>query len=168
MPNSKLWVLVSFMAQIRESDSESRCRMATRSAQPSPEGSGLVLQAAPCGRSGAIPEWRNAGLLGSAGPNFQFPARPGRRRRLPQGGLRPSCGHMFQRSVVQFSFASFLLLISVESFSTNTLRMQDYKPPSKIVVCGAGVIGASVAYYLSLKGGKATIIDRAGQVVPFD
>jgi hypothetical protein len=42
--------------------------------------------------------------------------------------------------------------------------MQGYKPPEKVVICGAGVIGASVAYYLSLRGTAAVIVDRAGFV----
>ncbi len=43
--------------------------------------------------------------------------------------------------------------------------MQGYKPPEKVVICGAGVIGASVAYYLSLRGTAAVIVDRAGFVI---
>ena len=32
----------------------------------------------------------------------------------------------------------------------------------RVVVCGAGVIGAAVAYYLSLRGVAATVVERAG------
>lgn len=32
----------------------------------------------------------------------------------------------------------------------------------KVIICGAGVIGASIAYYLSLRGVKAIVIDRCG------
>lgn len=35
-------------------------------------------------------------------------------------------------------------------------------PPAQVVICGAGVIGAAVAYYLSLRGIRATIIERSG------
>ena len=34
--------------------------------------------------------------------------------------------------------------------------------PSKVVICGAGVIGAAVAYYLSRRGVRATVIERYG------
>jgi hypothetical protein len=57
-----------------------------------------------------------------------------------------------------------LVTLSVNAFSTKGIRMQGYKPPEKVVICGAGVIGASVAYYLSLRGTAAVIIDRAGFV----
>src|SRR5215510_10922636 len=33
---------------------------------------------------------------------------------------------------------------------------------ARVVICGAGVIGAAVAYYLSLRGVAATIIERCG------
>ena len=32
---------------------------------------------------------------------------------------------------------------------------------SRIVVCGAGVVGASIAYFLSRRGAKPLIVDRA-------
>jgi glycine/D-amino acid oxidase-like deaminating enzyme len=35
-------------------------------------------------------------------------------------------------------------------------------PPAQVVICGAGVIGAAVAYYLSLRGVCATVIERSG------
>jgi len=35
-------------------------------------------------------------------------------------------------------------------------------PPSRVVICGAGVIGAAVAYYLSLRGVRATVVERSG------
>ena len=31
-----------------------------------------------------------------------------------------------------------------------------------VVICGAGVIGASVAYFLSRRGVRATVIERTG------
>lgn len=34
--------------------------------------------------------------------------------------------------------------------------------PARVVICGAGVIGAAVAYYLSLRGVAATIVERCG------
>ena len=34
--------------------------------------------------------------------------------------------------------------------------------PSQVVICGAGVIGAAVAYYLSRRGVHATVIERYG------
>lgn len=36
----------------------------------------------------------------------------------------------------------------------------------KIVVCGAGVIGCSVAYHLSLRDAPCTLVDRSGGVAP--
>src|SRR5215475_13877037 len=33
---------------------------------------------------------------------------------------------------------------------------------ARVVICGAGVIGAAIAYYLSLRGVAATIIERCG------
>ena len=33
--------------------------------------------------------------------------------------------------------------------------------PEQVVICGGGVIGAAVAYFLSLRGVAATIIERA-------
>jgi glycine/D-amino acid oxidase-like deaminating enzyme len=33
---------------------------------------------------------------------------------------------------------------------------------ARVVICGAGVIGAAVAYYLSLHGVAATVIERCG------
>ena len=36
----------------------------------------------------------------------------------------------------------------------------------KIVVCGAGVIGCSVAYHLALRDAPCTLIDRSGGVAP--
>ena len=33
---------------------------------------------------------------------------------------------------------------------------------ARVVICGAGVIGAAVAYYLSLRGVAATVIERCG------
>lgn len=32
----------------------------------------------------------------------------------------------------------------------------------RVVICGAGVIGAAIAYYLSLNGVAPTIIERTG------
>ena len=37
-----------------------------------------------------------------------------------------------------------------------------YPESARVVICGAGVIGAAVAYYLSLRGVAATIIERCG------
>jgi glycine/D-amino acid oxidase-like deaminating enzyme len=34
--------------------------------------------------------------------------------------------------------------------------------PKRVVICGAGVIGAAVAYYLSLRGVTATVVERCG------
>jgi pyruvate/2-oxoglutarate dehydrogenase complex dihydrolipoamide dehydrogenase (E3) component len=82
------------------------------------------------------------------------PAGPNRRVTATVTVMRRASGALL--------FALVNWLISVESFSASTLKMQGHTPPSKIVICGSGVIGASVAYYLSLKGSKATIIDRAG------
>jgi glycine/D-amino acid oxidase-like deaminating enzyme len=31
-----------------------------------------------------------------------------------------------------------------------------------VIICGAGIIGASIAYYLTLKGLKPTVVDRSG------
>ena len=39
------------------------------------------------------------------------------------------------------------------------------KPP-KIVVCGGGVIGCSVAYHLSKRDTPVTLVDRSGGVAP--
>jgi glycine/D-amino acid oxidase-like deaminating enzyme len=33
--------------------------------------------------------------------------------------------------------------------------------PEQVVICGGGVIGAAVAYFLSLRGVAATIVERA-------
>src|SRR4029453_7268935 len=33
---------------------------------------------------------------------------------------------------------------------------------ARVVICGAGVIGAAVAYYLSLRGVAATVVERCG------
>src|SRR5713101_8074588 len=33
---------------------------------------------------------------------------------------------------------------------------------TRVVICGAGVIGAAVAYYLSLRGVAATVLERCG------
>ena len=32
----------------------------------------------------------------------------------------------------------------------------------EVIICGAGIIGASIAYYLTLKGLKPTVVDRSG------
>lgn len=37
-----------------------------------------------------------------------------------------------------------------------------YPAGARVVVCGAGVIGAAVAYYLSLRGVAATVVERCG------
>src|ERR1700752_5098364 len=34
-------------------------------------------------------------------------------------------------------------------------------PPRRVVVCGAGVIGASVAYFLSRRGVAVTVVERS-------
>lgn len=34
--------------------------------------------------------------------------------------------------------------------------------PTRIVICGAGVIGSAIAYYLSLRGVAATVVERYG------
>lgn len=36
------------------------------------------------------------------------------------------------------------------------------KPPERVVVAGAGVVGASVAYFLARRGVRCTVVDRAG------
>ena len=36
------------------------------------------------------------------------------------------------------------------------------QPNARVVICGAGVIGAAVAYYLSLRGVAATVLERCG------
>eukprot|EP00282_Hemiselmis_andersenii_P016982 CAMPEP_0114111380 /NCGR_PEP_ID=MMETSP0043_2-20121206/1824_1 /TAXON_ID=464988 /ORGANISM="Hemiselmis andersenii, Strain CCMP644" /LENGTH=142 /DNA_ID=CAMNT_0001203411 /DNA_START=287 /DNA_END=712 /DNA_ORIENTATION=- len=38
----------------------------------------------------------------------------------------------------------------------------EVKKPGKVVICGAGVIGANIAYQLSKRGVTSTIIDRIG------
>ena len=35
-------------------------------------------------------------------------------------------------------------------------------PPRHVVVCGAGVIGASVAYFLARRGARVTVVERSG------
>src|SRR5512132_36024 len=35
-------------------------------------------------------------------------------------------------------------------------------PPRHVVVCGAGVIGASVAWYLARRGIQVTVVERSG------
>ena len=35
------------------------------------------------------------------------------------------------------------------------------KPPEKIVICGGGIQSAAIAYYLSLRGVKSTIVERS-------
>jgi glycine/D-amino acid oxidase-like deaminating enzyme len=35
-------------------------------------------------------------------------------------------------------------------------------PPRRVIVCGAGVVGASVAYFLSLRGVAVTVVERSG------
>lgn len=35
-----------------------------------------------------------------------------------------------------------------------------HHPPSHVVICGAGVIGAASAYYLSLRGVRCTVVER--------
>src|SRR5262245_66286628 len=35
-------------------------------------------------------------------------------------------------------------------------------PPRRVVVCGAGVMGASVAYFLARRGVTVTVIERTG------
>ena len=37
-----------------------------------------------------------------------------------------------------------------------------YPIGARVVICGAGVIGAAVAYYLALRGVAATIVERCG------
>jgi glycine/D-amino acid oxidase-like deaminating enzyme len=37
-----------------------------------------------------------------------------------------------------------------------------HQASARVVICGAGVIGAAVAYYLSLRGVAATVIERCG------
>src|SRR5215510_6569430 len=37
-----------------------------------------------------------------------------------------------------------------------------HRASTGVVICGAGVIGAAVAYYLSLRGVAATVIERCG------
>src|SRR6195256_2869833 len=32
----------------------------------------------------------------------------------------------------------------------------------RVLICGGGVIGASIAYFLSCRGAKATVIERTG------
>jgi glycine/D-amino acid oxidase-like deaminating enzyme len=34
--------------------------------------------------------------------------------------------------------------------------------PTRVVICDAGVIGAAITYYLSLRGIAATIVERCG------
>lgn len=34
--------------------------------------------------------------------------------------------------------------------------------PKQVVICGAGVIGAAIAYYLSRRGVAATVVERCG------
>jgi glycine/D-amino acid oxidase-like deaminating enzyme len=45
---------------------------------------------------------------------------------------------------------------------TNKELLAMAHPPAQVVVCGAGVIGAAVAYYLALRGVRATVIERSG------
>ena len=33
---------------------------------------------------------------------------------------------------------------------------------TKVIICGGGVIGASIAYFLSLKNVAATVVERTG------
>src|SRR5216117_4202432 len=35
-------------------------------------------------------------------------------------------------------------------------------PPRRVVVCGAGVMGASVAYFLARRGVAVTLVERSG------
>ena len=58
-----------------------------------------------------------------------------------------------------------LLAIGVPPASAFSLVMAE-PPKPKIVVCGAGVIGCSIAYHLSLRDAPVTLIDRSGGVAP--
>ena len=35
-------------------------------------------------------------------------------------------------------------------------------PPRHVIVCGAGVMGAAVAYYLARRGVAVTVVERSG------
>jgi glycine/D-amino acid oxidase-like deaminating enzyme len=61
---------------------------------------------------------------------------------------------------VSQSFESFVR----ELASSTLLDGRATKP--KIVVCGAGVIGCSIAYYFSLRNTSVMLVDRSGRVVP--
>ena len=37
-------------------------------------------------------------------------------------------------------------------------------PPRHVIVCGAGVVGASVAYFLARRGVTVTVVERSGAV----
>ena len=36
-------------------------------------------------------------------------------------------------------------------------------PPRHVIVCGAGVMGAAVAYYLARRGVAVTVVERTGR-----
>ncbi len=45
----------------------------------------------------------------------------------------------------------------------DTLKSQDYTCTHcfRVVICGAGIIGSAIAYYLAIKGVAATVVERA-------
>ena len=55
------------------------------------------------------------------------------------------------------SVLSFLPRQSIISMSSSTTP----RDQEKVVICGGGIVGASIAYHLTLKGFKPTIIERA-------
>src|SRR5499427_1572510 len=41
-------------------------------------------------------------------------------------------------------------------------RIRRVNPPRHVIVCGAGVVGASVAYFLARRGVAVTVVERSG------
>mmetsp|Transcript_11100 Transcript_11100/g.21303 ORF Transcript_11100/g.21303 Transcript_11100/m.21303 type:complete len:425 (+) Transcript_11100:46-1320(+) len=50
--------------------------------------------------------------------------------------------------------------VAFQSFGRRTLQMSSSFGNDNVVICGGGIHGASLAYYLTLKGIKPTIIER--------
>src|SRR5262249_34797987 len=46
------------------------------------------------------------------------------------------------------------------SLGSGSIRL--VTPPRHVIVCGAGVVGASVAYFLALRGVAVTLVERSG------
>lgn len=80
-----------------------------------------------------------------------------RRRKVDQG--RGHSGSPPARAVLHPQIGKQIAHFVQANMSASAATVAE--PPKRVVICGGGIIGSAIAYYLAVKGVAATVVERA-------